>query len=86
MSKSKTRKMTIRVIESLPGPPDKAKTSNITLVSGLHIGRPLRIEYPDVFDCVTARGSEQRCEIMGNLREVWGCRVGCIEGKLPNAG
>ncbi len=29
MTKSKTRKMTIRVIESLPGPPDDAKTSNI---------------------------------------------------------
>lgn len=29
MTKTKTRKMTIRVIESLPGPPDDAKTSNI---------------------------------------------------------
>ncbi|MCF6267109.1 MAG: Arm DNA-binding domain-containing protein [Desulfuromusa sp.] len=29
MTSKKTRKMTIRVIESLPGPPENAKTSNI---------------------------------------------------------
>ncbi len=29
MTKNKTRKMTIRVIQSLSGPPDDAKTSNI---------------------------------------------------------
>ena len=29
MTRNKTKRMTIKVIESLPGPPDGAKTSNI---------------------------------------------------------
>ena len=29
MTRDKTKRMTVKVIESLPGPPDDAKTSNI---------------------------------------------------------
>jgi hypothetical protein len=47
------------------------------------MGRPLRIEYPDAFYHITARGNERQNIFKSNRIAFWDWRIWCFSGKPP---